>query len=62
MADSLPETFIRCHKSYIVNINNIKSVDPVTLTVYFDNDKYCYIGPKFKNEFLEVIKKYGLNK
>ncbi|MFR2788571.1 MAG: LytR/AlgR family response regulator transcription factor [Clostridia bacterium] len=62
MADSLPETFIRCHKSYIVNINNIKSIDPVTLTVYFDNNNCCYIGPKFKNEFLEVIKDYGINK
>ena len=62
IADSLPEAFIRCHKSYIVNINNIKSVDPVTLTVYFNNDSYCYIGPKFKSEFLEVIKKHGINK
>ena len=47
--NSLPQNFVRCHKSFIANINNI---------VYF-NSSSCDIGPKYKNKFLEVIKNYG---
>lgn len=60
--DSLPTNFIRCHKSYIVNLDNIKDVDPVTLTVLLTDNSSCSIGPKYKNEFLEVIKNYGIVK
>ena len=28
--DKLPKNFIRCHKSFVVNINQINDVDPVT--------------------------------
>ena len=58
--DKLPDNFVRCHKSYIVNLNNIKNVDPVALTVSFSNDTSCSIGPKYKKEFLEVIKNHGI--
>ena len=58
--DKLPDNFVRCHKSYIVNLNNIKNVDPVALTVYFNNDTFCSIGPKYKKEFMEVIKNHGI--
>lgn len=60
--DSLPTNFIRCHKSYIVNLDNIKDVDPVTLTVLLTDNSSCSIGPKYKNEFLEVIKNYEIVK
>ena len=60
--DSLPDNFVRCHKSYIVNLNNIKNVDPVTLTIYFDESSFCSIGPKYKKEFMEVIKNHGIIK
>ena len=58
--DKLPDNFVRCHKSYIVNLNNIKNVDPVALTVYFNNDTFCSIGPKYKKEFMEVVKNHGI--
>ena len=54
--DSLPENFARAHKSYIVNINNISNLDLNTNTIFFMNDNKCFIGPKYKNDFLEVIK------
>lgn len=58
--NQLPENFVRCHKSYIVNTGVIKDVDPVALTVQFDRNSYCYIGPKYKNQFMEVMKKNGI--
>ena len=56
--DSLPSNFVRCHKSFIVNIDNVTKVESNKNIVYF-NDSSCDIGPKYKNKFLEVIKNYG---
>ncbi len=56
LKDCLPVNFVRCHKSYIVNINNISNLDLNTNTIFFMNDNKCFIGPKYKNDFLEVIK------
>ena len=56
--DSLPNNFVRCHKSFIVNIENITKVEPIRNIVYF-NKSSCDIGPKYKNYFLEVINKHG---
>jgi len=52
---TLPENFVRCHKSFIVNINNIVHISLVDACITFKNDDICYIGPKYKNKFLEVI-------
>lgn len=57
--DKLPKTYVRCHKSYIANINQIKDVEPVSGTVTFKDGDVCYIGPKYKKDFMEVLKKYG---
>ena len=56
--DQLPENFVRCHKSYIANINNISNVEALTNTITFNDNKQCYIGPKYKNNFMEVFN-YG---
>ena len=50
----LPDNFIRCHKSYIVNINKISCIKNNTI-ISFDNNKSCSIGPKYKNNLLEVL-------
>lgn len=50
----LSENFVRCHKSYIVNIKNIVTVDFTNNIIKFKND-CCYIGPKYKSEFMEVF-------
>lgn len=58
---TLPDNFVRCHKSFIVNVNNISNVDLTNNTIFFKHsgDPMCYIGPKYKNNFLEVLNKYG---
>lgn len=55
--NNLPSNFVRCHKSFIANIDNIVKVVASDNTVYFNNSS-CYIGPKYKKDFLEVIKNY----
>ena len=54
--DILPNNFVRCHKSYIANISNINHIDSRNNTIFFNNNHFCYIGPKYKNNFMEVIK------
>lgn len=62
LEDKLPENFVRCHKSFVVNLDNVKNMDPVTSTVYLNDDSSCSIGPKYKQELMEVIKNYGIIK
>ena len=57
--EKLPSTYIRCHKSYIANVNQIKDVEPVSGTITFTDGHSCDIGPKYKKDFLEVFKNYG---
>ena len=56
--NQLPDNFIRCHKSFIANINNITKVEPLSNMIYF-NDSSCDIGPKYKNDFIKIINHYG---
>lgn len=55
----LPKNFVRCHKSFIVNINNISNIKVSTNMISFDDNDYCLIGPKYKNKFMEVFEKNG---
>ena len=57
--DKLPEKYIRCHKSYIANINQIKDVEPVSGTITFKSGDTCDIGPKYKSNLMEVLNNYG---
>lgn len=52
---SLPQNFIRCHKSFIVNMDNISNISYTDNIIYLKNSTFCYIGPKYKNSLLEVI-------
>ena len=54
--NSLPSNFVRAHKSFIVNINNIVNLDSIGNIVYFDNGDTCDIGPKFKKSLMEEVK------
>lgn len=62
LKDILPENFIRCHKSFIANIDNILNVDFVSNEIYFKKNGPCSIGPKYKNELKERLKKNGFIK
>lgn len=55
---SLPDNFIRCHKSYIANTNSIQNININNNIISFNNDLSCDIGPKYKNNLMEVFK-YG---
>ena len=57
--DKLPDNYIRCHKSFIANINQIKDVEPVGGIITFKNGDTCYIGPKYKSNLMEVLNNYG---
>ena len=51
----LPKNFVRCHKSFIVNINNIANISFNDNIIHFKNGSICYIGPKYRNTLMEVI-------
>ena len=55
LEDKLPDNFIRCHKSFIANVNNIVYISLANSSITFKNGEVCYIGPKYKNQLLEVI-------
>lgn len=59
ISETLPSNFVRCHKSYIANINKISDVHTKDNTIVFEsntnNDIKCYIGPKYKNKLMEVL-------
>ena len=57
--DSLPSNFVRSHKSFMVNVNNLINLDPVEDLIYFDNGSTCDIGPKYKKSFIEEVNKNG---
>ena len=38
-----------------ININNITNISLSDSSITFQNGDVCYIGPKYKNKFLEVI-------
>ena len=49
----LPDNFVRCHKSYIANTDCIQNIN--NNTIIFNNDLSCDIGPKYKNNLMEVF-------
>lgn len=52
----LPDNFVRCHKSYIVNINNVRKFNFNNNTLELKNNCSCTIGAKYKTNFMEVFK------
>ena len=55
ISDMLPYNFVRCHKSYIVNVGKISDIDIPKNTIHFSNNDSCYIGPKYKEILMEVL-------
>jgi two-component system LytT family response regulator len=53
MEDALPEKhFIRVHKSYIVSINKIDSIERSRI---FINDKIIPVGDTYREEFFKIV-------
>ena len=59
--NELPSNFVRCHKSFIANVDRITNIDSSNNIVFFDNNNSssCFIGPKYKNNLMEVFNNYG---
>ena len=57
--DKLPKNYMRCHKSYVANISQIRDVEPVSGVITFNDGSTCDIGPEYKSELLEVLRIYG---
>ncbi len=55
----LPKNFVRCHKSFIANVNNIEKLEPVSNLIYFKDNDTCDIGPKYKEDFMKGVFSYG---
>ena len=52
----LPDNFVRCHKSYIVNVNNVRKYRINENILELNNNCSCNIGAKYKTNFMEVFK------
>lgn len=63
ICSSLPSNFVRCHKSFIVNTLNISEIDFRNNIIFFKNmqSAHCFIGPKYKNSFMEVLNNIWLS-
>ena len=49
----LPNNFVRCHKSFIVNLDKISRIQANNTIVFKDNfDLQCQLGPKYGHLFL----------
>lgn len=57
--EHLPNNFVRCHKSFIANVNNIEKLEPASNLIYFKDNATCDIGPKYKEDFMKVVSAYG---
>lgn len=55
ISNMLPQNFVRCHKSYIVNLEKIDGINMIDNCISFNSNDKCYIGPKYKNNFMEVL-------
>lgn len=51
LADSLGGSFVRCHRSFLVNKNNIKETDTKNRVIYFTNGETCLMSTRMMKEF-----------
>ena len=59
LKNQLPSNFVRCHKSFIANVNNIDKLEPVANLIHFKNKTTCEIGPKYKKDIMKGIELNG---
>lgn len=55
--NSIPDCFMKIHKSFIVNISRIISADYGAMTVEFDDGSAAYMSRTYKNELKERFSK-----
>ena len=52
----LDDIFFQTHRSFVVNISNVASVDRTANMVFFEGDESCLLSRTRKKEFLERLK------
>lgn len=56
--NTLPTNFVRCHKSYIANTQQILNINKKKNSIIFTNNQTCDIGEKYKDNIMGVFN-YG---
>lgn len=54
LADVLPEIFLRCHRSYIVNVKKIKKMISAENTLELDRNQFVPISRTYKSKIKEL--------
>ena len=52
----LDDIFFQTHRSFVVNVNNVTSVDRTANMVFFEGDESCLLSRTRKKELLERLK------
>ena len=47
----LDDTFVRCHRSFLVNKNNIQEIDTKNRIIYFINGETCLMSTRMMKSF-----------
>jgi len=55
IVSQLPDNFVRCHNSYIVNTRKILKIDYVMRTISMNNGGICYYSVLQKNKLLKMV-------
>jgi two-component system response regulator AgrA len=50
LASTLDDNFVRCHRSFLVNKNNIKEIDTKNRIIYFTNRETCLMSTRMMKE------------
>lgn len=53
--DKLGKNFYKCHKNFLVNINNISDVDKEKRIVKMNNNDQCIVGERHLNKLLRIL-------
>lgn len=53
--EKLSNQFYRCHRGYIVNLDNVKSFDKKKATVVMENDEHCPVAYRRLKEFEQTL-------
>lgn len=56
--ESLPEYFIRSHKSFIINLKKVRQVDYKNLEIFLEEDLTADLSRAAKTEFSEKLSRY----
>lgn len=54
-----PNKFVRCHRSTVINIMFLESIDPINNVAKMSNNEELPIGKKFKSALKKAFSKYG---